>query len=210
MKAKKASGRSSSYFDAFRYFGAHSYGPGSTGEHKSQFDYKQVRFLRPVEVIDFTEGKTLADRRENLRRVIDDKLQLELVPYGSSDFSGRRFPSQLLRPHFERVMGVIAAHPRQYVIFCGSIFAKLLPSGAVGDEHAFDLTKKDGSEARQRSRFANLRIPWRGHTIAAGLAHSWAKKGIPMDAYAREILARYRSTPQQSSAVTGGRGRPAL
>lgn len=176
------------YFDAFRRFGEHSYASQSTGEHKSPFDHKQIRFLRPFGVIHFGD-----DTQENLRRVVDDKLQIELVPYGSSTFSGHRFPPEALREHFDRVMSVIAAHPRRYVIFCGAVFAKLLPPGTVIDEHEFHLTKNDGSQSRNRVRFANLRLPWQGRVISAGLAHSFAQQGIPMDAYAREVVARYQA-----------------
>ena len=174
------------YFDAFRRFGAHQYGPDSTSRHKSSFDHKQIRFIRPFGVIDF-----VGDTRENLRRVVDDKLQLELVPYGSASFSGSRFPAAVLRPHFDRLMATIAAHPRQFVIFCGAVFEKLLPAGSIVEQHVFRLAKADGTQTKGRFRFANLRIEWNGQTVAAGLAHSWALQGIPMAAYADAIVARY-------------------
>lgn len=174
------------YFDAFRRFGAHQYGPDSASRHKSPFDHKQIRFIRPFGVIDFA-----GDTRENLRRVVDNKLQLELVPYGSDSFSGSRFPTALLRPQFERLMTTIAAHPRQFVIFCGAVFEKLLPAGTVVEQHVFRLPKADGTQTKGRVRFANVRIEWNGQTIDAGLAHSWALQGIPMAAYADAIVTRY-------------------
>jgi hypothetical protein len=183
------------YFDAFRRFGEHSYGPQSNGEHKSPFDHKQIRFLRPFGVIRFGD-----DTQENLRRVVDDKLQIELVPYGSSTFSGYRFPPETLREHFDRLMKVIAAQPRRYVIFCGAVFSRLLPPDTVLDEHDFHLTKADGSQTKNRARFANLRIPWQGRVLSAGLAHSFAQQGIPMDAYAKEVVARYQADDRGSGA----------
>jgi hypothetical protein len=174
------------YFDACRWFGARNYGPDAAAGYSSRFDHKQVRFLRPFGVIDFT-----GDTREDLRRMVDDKLQVELVPYGSSSFSGERFPPSALRPHFERLMSVICAHPRRYVIFCGAVFEKLLPAGSITRQHTFRLPKADGSLTKGRVRFANLEIDWEGERIRAGLAHSWALQGIPMTAYATEIAARY-------------------
>jgi hypothetical protein len=176
------------YYDAFRRFGEHAYGPHSSGEHKSQFDHKQIRFLRPFDVIEF--GETTS---ENLRRVVDCKLQLELVPYGSSTFSGHQFPPGALGEHFERVMNVIAARPRRYVIFCGAVFANLLPAGTVIDEDAFHLTKADGSPSAGHARFATLRIPWKDGEITAGLAHTFAKMGINMSSYGEAVRARYPS-----------------
>jgi hypothetical protein len=177
------------YYAAHRYFGARHYGPDPTVRHISPFDHKQIRFIRPFGVIDFTD-----DTRDNLRRVIDDKLQLELIPYASFSFSAHRYEAAVLRPHFERLMATITAHPRRYVIFCGSVFEKLLPPGSLGEQHAFHLPKADGSETKGRVRFANLHIPWDGQKVQAGLAHSWALQGIPMPAYGEAIAALYDAT----------------
>lgn len=181
------------YFDSCRHFGARVYGPASPRKHRSPFDRKQIRFLRPFGEIDFVEERTRADRFINLERVIDRKLQLELVPYGSDSFFDRELSEETLKPHYERLMSVIAARPRDYVIFCGVVFEPLLALvGEVEEEHKFHLKKKDGTLERQQSRFANVRLPYRGKLISAGLAHSWPRMGIPMAAYAEEIHDRYR------------------
>ena len=73
------------------------------------------------------------------------------------------------------------------------MFTKLLPTGSVVDEHSFHLQKKDGSKTKVSYTFANLQIPWDDAVIPAGLAPSWAQQGIPMDAYAAEIVSRYRA-----------------
>jgi hypothetical protein len=49
--------------------------------------------------------------------------------------------------------------------------------------HVFQLRKADGALERQRSRFANLLLPYEDGCLQAGLAHSWARMGIPMTAY---------------------------
>jgi hypothetical protein len=174
------------HFHRHLYFGKRMYGPSSSRTHKSQFDRKQVRFLRQFDVIEFTQ-----DDFVNLERVIDHKLQLELIPYGSPTFSTSGFTHQILQPHYERIMSVIATVTRKYVIFCGSVFEKLLQPDWIVDEHRFRLTKNDGSQARDVARFSNLRLPWRDRTIHAGLAHSWPRQGIPMTSYGREVRARY-------------------
>lgn len=182
------------YFAAHRHFGAIRYGPASPRTHKSAFDHKQVRFLRPFRVIDFVDGQGGEDRFVNLERAIDHKLQLELIPYGSDAFSVRGFTEEVLRPHYERIMEVIAARPRRYVIFCGSVFAPLF-EGYITDEHKFRLRKADSTREKQASRFANLALPYGGRTIAAGLAHSYPRMGIPMASYAEEIVNRYGRGP---------------
>jgi len=122
--------------------------------------------------------------------VLTHKLQLELIPYGSDTFSARGFTEEVLQPHYERIMSVICAHPRRYILFCGSVF-EVLFDGYIVDQHEFRLRKKDGSFTRQRARFANLLLPFRGTTTTAGLAQSFARQGIPMSAYGEECRARY-------------------
>jgi hypothetical protein len=97
------------YFDWCRHFGARMYGPSSPRTHRSPFDHKQIRFLQPLGVIDFVQERNRDDRFINLERVVDHKLQLELVPYGSASFSTRGFTPEVLAPHLGRVVSTIAA-----------------------------------------------------------------------------------------------------
>jgi hypothetical protein len=183
------------YFDSCRHFGARMYAPSSPRTHQSPFDRKQIRFLRPLGVIDFVQDSQPDDVFTNLERVVDDKLQLELVPYGSASFPSRGFTPEVLAPHFGRVVSTIVAVPRRYVLFCGAVFKPLL-SEHVTSCHTFQLRKKDGTLERQRSYFANLRLPHEGGYIRAGLAPSWARWGIPMTAYAEEIRSCYEDVAQ--------------
>jgi rhodanese-related sulfurtransferase len=124
--------------------------------------------------------------------VIDEKLQMEFIPYGSDAFSAADFLQRedLLKPHLQRLMSVITARPREYVIFCGAVFEPLLASYIV-KEHKFTLPRADGTPSQQACRFANLLIPHAGGKILAGLAQSWARQGLPMDAYAEEVRRLY-------------------
>jgi hypothetical protein len=178
------------YFDAHRYFGERMYGPSSPRTHRSPFDLKQIRFLRELGVIDFVEERTEDDKYTNLQRVIDDKLQFELVPYSSQTFTVTGFTTEVLQPHLDRIMAVIATAPRRYVLFCGVVFQRVL-SNSIIEQHTFRLQKKDGQLEKQRSRFANLEITYNGETIRAGLCHTWPRQGIPMPAYGREVARRY-------------------
>lgn len=179
------------YFDYHQNFGAYKYGRATPRTHKSPFDHKQIRFLKQFDVINFVEVGTKEDVYTNLERVVDDKLQMELIPYGSDKFSSKGFTPEILLPHIERALDVIAAYPRDYVIFCGGIFEELFRS-SVTAIHEFKLTKNSGDPARNKARFANLRFEYKGRTILAGLAHTFAQQGIPMADYGRKCKELYR------------------
>jgi hypothetical protein len=189
------------YVQAQRWFGSRHYG-SEAGEWRSPFDHKQIRFLEPFAVIDFvTAGENGRSRdRINLERVIDRKLQLELIPYASDSFSTSKLSraSSLIERHYERVVSVIAGAPRDYVLFCGAIFEKLLAHQIKArHDHAFSLMKSDGTQMRQRSRFSEITLDGPSGEIVAGIAHSWARQGIPMRAYGERVRSLYGATASE-------------
>ncbi len=183
------------YVLAQRWFGRDHYGPGAPPWH-SPFDHKQILFVEPFGVIDFAAsgGDARSDRRIRLERVIDQKLQLELIPYSSPSFRSSRADRgrTLLNAHYERVMSVITAVPREYVIFCGAIFERLIGQNIVARrDHEFRLEKQDGTLMRDRSRFSQVTLTTPSGPLTAGIAQSWARQGIPMSAYACAIKSLY-------------------
>ena len=181
------------YLDWHRHFGRRHYGIDSPREHRSRFDHKQIQFIRPFGDIDLVDERTRDDRFTNLERIIDNKLQLELIPYGSPTFDAgpfRRDP-RLLQSHMDRLLQTIVAWPRSHIIFCGAVFEPFLKRYQVGRTQRFSLTKRDGTPARSRYRFAQLELRYEEMVVRAGLAHSYAMQGLPAEAYGREISARY-------------------
>jgi hypothetical protein len=171
------------YYDAHRCFGYHHW--GSDPSYRSAFDHKQVRFLRPFGAIDFRPESEPGHQRANAALAIDQKLQLELIPYASPGFAARDFSIDLLQPHFERVLGAIAAFQRDYIVFCGAVFDDLLTrSGRLTDrrDHRFHLATKQGM-SKSQYRFSNVAFRHEGATLRAGIAQSFATQGIPMSAY---------------------------
>jgi hypothetical protein len=148
------------YFRRHRYFGHFHYGPTSPRTHRSATDEKQVEFLKPFGVIDFT-----GEKHVDLERSIDRKLQMELIPYGSSKFPSHRFTDSILQPHYERLLRVIEARPRDYVFFCGTALEPLLRKFVV-NSHTFYLTKADGTRAKDKFRFSSLRLPFEGNSYS--------------------------------------------
>ncbi len=59
------------YFDYNQNFGLYKYGKASSRTHKSPFDHKQIRFLKPFGVINFVAVKTKGDIYKNLERVVE-------------------------------------------------------------------------------------------------------------------------------------------
>jgi hypothetical protein len=179
-----------SYLAYHQHFGKTVYGPSAPRTHKSPFDQKQIRFLRPFGVIPFVEEHSQDDHFVNLERVCDEKLQLELIPYSSDTFSAKGFTPAILQPHIERLLDVISACPRDYVLFCGQIFETFFRE-SITDTHVFKLPKNDGRMTQNKTRFSNIRFTYNGTIVCAGLAHSFAQQGIPMDAYGRQCKALY-------------------
>lgn len=172
------------YIDGHRRFGHLHWEEDPT--YRSAFDRKQVRFLEPFGVIDFLADSDPPQSRTNPARVIDQKLQLELVPYATPSFPTSRFEAKDLAPHFQRVFDVISAYHRRYVIFCGAVFEALLEQSdfdLVWDHHHFHLPLKSGGESKNLYHFSNVLIKGTDMTVRAGVARSFAVRGIPMLPY---------------------------
>ena len=180
------------YVDKHRRFGFHHW--QQDRNFHAPFDQKQVRFLRPFGTIDFLPDSDPAHSRTNPARGLDRKFQLELIPYASPTFEQRKFTSEVLAPHFQRVLNAITAYPRTYVIFCGSVFDRLLAEyqvkGSREDFH-FGLPTTKGMSAG-KYRFSNVTFRLGDSLIQAGIAQSFAKQGIPMDAYGAKCHELYR------------------
>lgn len=179
------------YLDAHRCFGYNHWEQDPT--YRSAFDHKQVRFLRPFGVIDFMPDTEPGHDRTNPARALDQKLQLELIPYATPTFANRDFSTQVLAPHFKRVLGVITAYPRDYVIFCGAVFDRLLRRSdlvVARQDHHFHLPTVKGTSASEY-RFSNVEFRFGNSTIRAGIAQSFAAQGIPMPAYGAKCHELY-------------------
>ncbi|MDQ1511546.1 MAG: hypothetical protein QOG50_3390 [Actinomycetota bacterium] len=178
------------YLTHHRRFGYYRWELGR--EHPSPVDHKEMRFLRHWGVIDFLDAETSDEKRTNAARAIDRKLQLELIPYGSPKFPPDGIPPDVLAPYYERLMRVITAYPRNYVILCGTIFELLFaPYIVERDDHSFRLPTSTGV-SRVEYRFSNLALAFDGRMVAVGLAPNFASPGVPMDAYGQTCHGHYR------------------
>ena len=172
------------YLDGHRRFG-HLHWEHDP-KYRSAFDRKQVRFLQHFGVIEFLNDTDPPCSRTNPARAIDHKLQLELVPYATPDFPTNRFSAEDLAPHFKRVLDVVAAYDRKYVLFCGAVFEKLLKQSGYElewDYHDFHLPLVAGGMSKNPYHLSNVLINYSGEPVQAAVARSFAIPGIPMSHY---------------------------
>jgi hypothetical protein len=176
-----------------RYFGRVHYGTQSPRTHRSPFDAKQVEFLRPFGALDLVEDSVPDARYLNLERVVDRKLQMELVPYGSPNISTAALRRAPHTDAWKRLFDVVSARTRRYVLFCGAIYGSILRP-YVTASHRFPLAKRDGTQTKWQAGFANLAIPHGDRTIHAGLAFTFARQGLRghlMSEYGRACCSLY-------------------
>lgn len=177
------------YWSFYENFGKVHYGPRSKPKHKSPFDHKQVRFLRPLGLIPLDEN----DNNENLRRVIDDKLQLELIPYGSPDFNFHKVGIENINPFIKDIVHLIGSHDRKFVLFCGRVFVELLkPFSKTLKEHRFRLAKNDGSPTKNFFEVINIVIQYGdSEQIRACILPQFAMQGSPTSQYGKKLADLY-------------------
>lgn len=100
-----------------------------------------------------------------------------------------------LQPYVELLLDTITKADRDYIIFCGKVFERLLKSHTVKKEdYAFKLVKTDGSLSKNNARFSRLVLNYKGHEFKAGIAPSFAQQGLTgavMEDYGKKCCELY-------------------
>ena len=178
------------YLNYYRYFGKNHYGLNPVEQHKSRFDHKQIRYLRAFNIIPFLADSP-KNRNMNLEMVIDNKLQLELIPYGSRNFDSDELTTSILEAYILNVINAILISRRSYVLFCGNIFDQILDkyisSKKTFNEH---LPKVDGHLTKMGYSFYKVELSLAGINISAGIAPHFAIQGAPIEEYGK-MCAKY-------------------
>lgn len=185
------------YFNFHQNFGNFRYNNSISERSKSRFDAKQVKFIKPFNVIDLDHE----DDYVNLEKVIDKKLQLELIPFGSDSFKTDVINPKILNPYIDLLLDTIIEQERDYIIFCGSVFETLLKNYLVSikgevqkKDYKFKLLKGDGSTTKAHSRFSKILLEFNGRKIHAGIAPSFPRQGLTgklMEEYGRKCYELY-------------------
>ncbi len=185
------------------------------GEKKERdnFDFKQACFLKqwPDSGIELQDGYDHDTQRINSINVIDQKLQLELFPYGSNTISThllddifRKHP-ELITPYIEKLFDFIVLHPRKYVLFGSRVFDTLFQRYDSSVNRIIDYIspeQKFEGITKNRLSFTFIRLKWNGKVFDAGIAHSFPRRDLPnafekMEEYGR-LCAEYYLEKQKS------------
>ncbi len=156
------------------------------------FDYKQACFLLHWENsgIELKKGD-LKDReiqQTNSVNVINQKLQLELFPYGSNTIDTNKIvkafelePS-IIAPYIENLLDIIVLHPRKYVLFGSRIFSSLFKIYHQKIQPIIELNEveqKFTGITKNSLAFSFVRLNWKNQQINAGIAHSFPRRDLP-------------------------------
>src|SRR5262249_9351167 len=142
------------YLEEHRRYGHYHWEIGE--EPPSPVDYKQMRFLRHWGLSQLVDGETRAEQRANVARAVDERLQLELIPYGSPSCRADPPPAEVISPLYARLRAGLGASPRNSVILCGPVPEPAPPPyTAPREDHSFRLATSPGT-SRTEYRFSNL------------------------------------------------------
>lgn len=152
----------------YNYFNAH-YGDWDCNRHDN-FDLKQAFFLRDWKdsgidlsednldyIIEKNKVKNKEDKEEvqkrkleEKRKVLNDKQQLELVPYASRSFSSFANKGKIkkLCSYVYTLLHEIFSQPRKYVIFCSGLFDEVFK--VYNKESAKKYTVEFGEECKYK------------------------------------------------------------
>jgi len=175
------------YWNFSTHFGNSVYGINSPRTHKSPFDLKQVQFLKSFGILPFN-----GEKYHDLEISIDQKLQLELVPFGSPDFNYHKIGVENLRPFIEISLNLLLECERKYIIFCGRVFCEILKDFILKEKtHSFHLTKNDGNLTASEFEVTNIKLKCNQKEITACIAPQYAKQGYPVGRYGDKVHELY-------------------
>lgn len=179
------------YWEYYSHFGKNKYGKDSGRTHRSPFDKKQIRFLKPFGIVPFLSSDDKESQYHNLELVKDMKFQLELVPYGSPDFELKKLQKHL-GEFIEQRLKLIASSERKIVLFCGKIFSDILaPYLRNKKGWSIKLKKKDGSTTKINYEFIKVEIAIGDQRFYAGIVPQYALQGAPLDEYGKMCANHY-------------------
>lgn len=173
------------------------------GDYISQHASCHDRAERAPRVISFLEPFSTTPI-ENGPRTTDSTLELYFIPYACRPFASRKLKGRLFRHEYDRLMEVITAYPRDYVIFCGAAFERLLgPHMLDRTDHEFRLPVRAGL-SKSEYRFSVVDLRSRGRIVPVAIAQSFAMRTTPMGAYGRACQQRYlNAQPPGHKNATG-------
>lgn len=154
-------------------------------------DVRMLNYLKPFQVIRFDKSSL----QRNLQKLTDEKLQLDLVPYVTSDFSAKDFMLNypVCKPFVDRLLSGVLAYPRQYVIFTGDYFKEILSEYIEESERfSFLLTSPNKVNQKVFAHFTRVTLNYKGRRIVAGIADSYFDENfdeLMLEKYGQESVS---------------------
>ena len=182
------------------------YGVTKSGKADS-FDVKQAAFLTPWENsgIGLEPDPNWDDesyRMEAKTKVINNKLQLELVPYASSKFDFYKRDIKYFRPFVDILLDEIFSKERTYVIFQSAKFEVIFKDyneAKPGTFEFLDVVETDGAlkeDGKLKGRCRVVKINHSGKCSKALIAHTFPNQALSkayslMQKYGEECYKHY-------------------
>ncbi len=154
-------------------------------------DIRMLSYLKPFQIIRFDSQSI----QKNLQKLTNEKLELELVPYLSPDFSEKDFMNNyaVCKPFIERILNGILAYPRQYVVFIGDCFRKILAEYVEESEtFRFLLTSPNRPNQKFIAQFTRITLNFNNRKVIAGIADSFCDENLDdvlLEKYGQESVA---------------------
>lgn len=154
-------------------------------------DVRLLNYLKPFNVFRFERDSI----SKNLRKLTDEKLELGLIPFLSTDFGERDFMTNynVCKPLVDRVLRGIVTYPRQYIIFVGSCFNNIL-SEYIDESESFRflLTTPNCPNQKFIAHFTRVTVNYNNRRFVAGIAESFCDESfdsILLEKYGQESVA---------------------
>ncbi len=160
-------------------------------ESRLSEEMRVFNYIKPFQIIHFDCDSINKD----FKRLEDEKLELDLVPFLSPNFSADDFMCnyKLCKPLIERVLNDVFAYPRQYAIFIGGCFNKILAEYTERSENtSFVLTSRNKPNQKFIAQFTCITLNFKNKRIIAGIAESFFDENldeIMIEKYGRETVS---------------------
>jgi hypothetical protein len=163
------------------------------------FDVKQSVFLKSWYGCEIDFPRDYESKENKLKAcecVLQQKLQLELVPFASRTFTPNANQRKYLIPYLNDCLEEIFSKERKYVVFCGSVFERLLKN--IGSEEKFsvrfsgerkmNLSGLNNNGKGMTARCRVFLLEYKGKKQRALIAHTFASQALT-NAY--ELMGQY-------------------
>ena len=186
-----------SYIKTLKDFGKIDY------NRLDNFDLKQAYFLKAWTNSGIALPDELKKSEETMKKakeaVISQKLQLELIPYCSRQFSITNPKIDLICEYVETLFDEIFAHKREYIIFGAGIFERVFKAyNKIKGKTVIDL---NGKKVKTPLKKINgscrvIKISWNGEERRAIIAYTFPSQALPnapdlMEKYGKFCFEKY-------------------